>query len=191
MMIPSAVAVASGLQNFSLFTLNPPATTCVLYMMSANIVYLARRANIRRESMGTMLRYRTQRESGVSIPLYLTFLVAWQTFVMVFPVVEPVAKVCLGCCCLFYSYPNASGCGIILEPLDVQHLPLTKRSKHQIRLDWHRFSINVGPIGRDGYRHPPSRNINRPHIDIPRQGIKHWPWKRKYISAEPNLGRRK
>lgn len=73
-----------------------------------------------------------------------------------------------------YTYPNAGGVGVILEPLDVQHLKANKRAKYQIRFDWHRFSLNMGDIGRDGYRHPPSKVLNLPHLDIPQRGMKHW-----------------
>ena len=42
-----------------------------------------------------------------------------------------------------------------------------------------RFKIHIGGIGRDGYRHPPSIVTNLPHLDIPKKGLKHWPWRRK------------
>ena len=79
----------------------------------------------------------------------------------------------------FYAYPNARGVGFIFEPRDVQHLVQSKRVKHQIRFDWHRFKINIGGIGRVGYRHPTSIVTNLPHLDIPKKGLKHWPWRRK------------
>lgn len=183
MLFQSVITAVERLPTASLLTVHPVITKSVFFMLSANILYLGRRANIRNVSMGTMLRYRTQREPGVTFPMHLVFLLAWQSFVVTFPVLEPLARFCLGCCCLFYSYPNANGCGVILEPLNVQHLPLSQRSKHQVRLDWHRFSINVGPVGRDGYRHPPSRDVNRPHIDAPQLGIKHWPWKRRHVTT--------
>mmetsp|Transcript_10899 Transcript_10899/g.18066 ORF Transcript_10899/g.18066 Transcript_10899/m.18066 type:complete len:193 (-) Transcript_10899:248-826(-) len=162
------------------FTAVHPVTTACCYVISANILYLARRAHIRKVTMRTMLHYRTQRELGVSIPMYAVFLVAWQCFVMVYPLLEPLAALCLGSCCFYYSYPNAQGVGFILEPLKLQHLPLSKRSKKQVRLDWHKFSINVGAVGRDGYRHPPARELHRLHIDAPLWGIRHWPWRRRY-----------
>jgi hypothetical protein len=176
MLLPVATSVAHRIP--SLLTANPDITKTCVYMLSANLLYVARRANLRKVSMRTILHYRTQREPGVTIPMYIAFLLAWQAFVIVFPFLEPIARFCLGGCCLFYSYPNASGFGFILEPVNIQNLTLTKRSKQQIRLDWHRFSINVGAVGRNGYRHPPSREINRPHIDAPQWGVRHWPWKR-------------
>eukprot|EP00814_Leptocylindrus_danicus_P012063 CAMPEP_0116013676 /NCGR_PEP_ID=MMETSP0321-20121206/5859_1 /TAXON_ID=163516 /ORGANISM="Leptocylindrus danicus var. danicus, Strain B650" /LENGTH=67 /DNA_ID=CAMNT_0003483253 /DNA_START=286 /DNA_END=489 /DNA_ORIENTATION=- len=57
---------------------------------------------------------------------------------------------------------------------------MSKRAKRQIRLDWHRFSVNVGNVGRDGYRHPPSVELNLPHLDVPAKGWKHWPWRRRH-----------
>ena len=73
---------------------------------------------------------------------------------------------------------------MIFEPLSAQSLKQSKRTKHQIRLDWHRFKVNVGERGRDGYRHPPSVEWNLPHVDIPRRGMKHWPWRRKVIESD-------
>lgn len=182
MLIPSpATQIVHGIPKLlsSLTAVHPVATACG-YMVSANILYLARRAHIRKVTMRTMLHYRTQREPGVSIPMYAIFLLAWQCFVVLFPLLEPLAALCLGSCCFYYSYPNACGVGFILEPLELQHLPLSKRSKKQVRLDWHKFSINVGDVGRDGYRHPPARELHRLHVDAPSWGIRHWPWRRRY-----------
>lgn len=54
-------------------------------------------------------------------------------------------------------YPNASGIG----------LNVTRNSQRILGLDWHRFKIGGRKTGRF---------INRPHIDIPGKGVKHWPW---------------
>jgi hypothetical protein len=175
--LPSLMPVPPHLQH--LFATHPTLTASFVYMVAANYIYLTRRAQIRQETKITMLNYRIVREEGVSIPMHLIFLSVWQTFVALFPLVELISTHVFDYCCLFYSYPKANGCGILWEPIKVQHLPLNQRSKHQIRLDWHRFSINVGPIGRDGYRHPPSRQVNLPHLDIPQMGMKHWPWKKR------------
>lgn len=182
-MIPSLPAnvVVERLQGALCSTaLSSPAAATCCYMITSNILYLARRSHLRKQSMSTMLGYRIEREPGVSIPRYLSFLVAWQTFVVFFPILEPFMRLSLGYCCLFFSYPNAHGFGFIVEPVEVQHLPLSKRSKRQIRLDWHRFVVNLGPVGRNGFRHPPSKEMNRPHIDAPKWGVKHWPWRRRY-----------
>ena len=168
--------------NISLLStvLSSPALQTTGYMLSANVVYLARRANLRKQTMKTMLGYRLEREHGVSIPRYCSFLVAWQCAVAVFPLLEPMMKFFFNSCCLFYSYPRAQGFGFIVEPLECQHLPLNKRAKQQIRLDWHRFSYNVGGVGRNGYRHPPAVEANLPHVDAPKWGVKHWPWRRQH-----------
>jgi hypothetical protein len=181
---PSSSAVAVALQAPSsvlkMDFLSPTAsiTTAAAYMVCANAVYLARRSHLRKMSMKRLWSIRTTREEGVSRPLFCVMLCVWQAFVAVFPVAESLAKLG-GRSSFFYTYPKASGCGIILEPLNVQHLESSKRAKEQIRLDWHRFSHNVGNVGRDGYRHPPSVTGNLPHIDIPRKKMKHWPWRRK------------
>ena len=52
-----------------------------------------------------------------------------------------------------------------------------------MRLEWHRFLVNVGKPGRKfGHhagrsRHPPSVELNLPHLEFPSRGIRHWPWK--------------
>lgn len=160
--------------------LSSPGLQSAGYLLTANLVYLARRAHLRQQTMKTMLGYRLDREPGVSVPRYCSFLVAWQCVVVAFPLLEPMMKFLFNSCCLFYSYPNAHGFGFIVEPLDCQHLPLNKRAKRQVRLDWHRFNVNIGNVGRDGYRHPPAIEMNRPHLDAPGWGIKHWPWRRKH-----------
>lgn len=157
-----------------------PMVLAMSYIVGANLLYLARRAYLRKMTIGQLWKIRTTREHGVSLPLYLTFLVVWQTLVISFPLIEPVVRLGWDRVCFFYSYPNATGCGIIVEPRSVQHLKQSKRAKHQVRLDWHRFSLNIGNVGREGYRHPPSVERNLPHIDYPRRGLKHWPWRRRH-----------
>jgi hypothetical protein len=124
-------------------------------------------------------KIRTTREPGVSIRLYLAMIFTWQSLVLIFPIVELISR-CFSHVCFFYSYPNAGGVGIILEPTDVQHLKGSKRAKYQKRIDWHRFNVNIGGIGRDGYKHPPSVVMNAPHLDIPQKQMKHWPWRRRF-----------
>ena len=153
------------------------------YATITNFLYIARRSSIRKMPKRKLWEIRTTRQPGVSIRLYLAMIFTWQAFVLIFPIVEPIAR-CFSRVSFFYSYPNAGGVGIILEPTDVQHLAANKRSKRQIRFDWHRFSINVGGIGRDGYKHPPSVMMNVPHLDIPERGMKHWPWRRRHTVEE-------
>ncbi|KAL7577310.1 hypothetical protein ACA910_002049 [Epithemia clementina (nom. ined.)] len=130
--------------------------------------------------MWEIFQIRTTREIGQFSPLLFGILfLAWQILVALYPWVELVARFGFGQALFFYSYPNANGAGYILEPLTAQDLPSNQRTKLQFRLDWHRFKYNIGPIGRDGYRHPPSRIENLPHVDYPPKGIKHWPWRRK------------
>lgn len=150
-------------------------------MLVSNLAYLARRATLRKTTMWGIFQIRTVRERGVSWPMFAVFLAAWQLFVAFFPFTESFARLC-GYASFFYSYPNANGGGYILEPLWIQQAPASKRTKEQLRLDWHRFKYNVGDVGRDGFRHPPTLQRNLPHIDLPRKGLKHWPWRRKYYS---------
>ena len=151
------------------------------YVTLTNFFYIARRSNIRKMSKRKLWKIRTTREPMVSFRLYLAMILSWQAFVVIFPLVEFVAR-CFSQVSFFYTYPNAGGVGVILEPLKVQHMKASKRAKHQIRFDWHRFNLNVGDIGRDGWRHPPKAEMNVPHLDIPRWGMKHWPWRRNFKS---------
>lgn len=156
------------------------ALVALSYILVANIIYLQRRSHLRKMTKRKLLQIRTTREEGVNLGLHVTNIVAWQVFVTsIFPILEPLSRVC-GFVSFYYFYPNANGCGIIFEPLSVQHLPMKKRQRSQLRLDWHKFSFNVGKIGRDGFRHPPSVERNLPHFDVPQLQMKHWPWRRKH-----------
>eukprot|EP00986_Skeletonema_menzelii_P011665 scaffold6103_cov146-Skeletonema_menzelii.AAC.8 len=156
------------------------ALVALSYILIANAIYLQRRSHLRKMTKRKLLQIRTTREEGVNIGLHVTNILAWQVFVTsIFPILEPLSRMC-GFVSFYYFYPNANGCGIIFEPLSVQHLPMKKRQRSQLRLDWHKFSFNVGKIGRDGFRHPPSVQRNLPHIDAPLLQMKHWPWRRKH-----------
>lgn len=170
-----------GLMSSSFGSIQEQSTIFLtIYCLVANIIYLLRRSCVRNMPKRKLLQIRMTRENGVTIPLYITNLIAWQLFVnFIFPMLEPTSRV-FGYVSFYYFYPNANGLGIVFEPLSVQDQPMSKRAKHQIRLDWHRFSVNVGNVGRDGYRHPPSVERNLPHLDVPQLGWKHWPWRRKF-----------
>jgi len=146
--------------------------------MTANYFYLSRRSKLRRLPKTEILRIRTRKDPGISWKLYLVFILAWQCFVIFYPLIEPLSLI-FGHVSFYYSYPNAHGFGLIFEPLRVQDLKMPLRAKEQLRLDWHRFNLNVGNVGRDGYRHPPSVERNLPHIDFSKRGIKHWPWRKR------------
>lgn len=156
------------------------------YFFTTNMTYLLRRSHLRNMPKRKLLQTRLAREAGVSLSLYITNIIIWQLFVTtLFPILELLLRF-FGHVSYYYFYPNASGFGIIMEPLSAQLLSMSDRAKHQIRCDWHRFSVNVGAIGRDGYRHPPSVSRNALHIDMPRKGLKHWPWRRKHVSKSGN-----
>lgn len=150
------------------------------YFLLMNIIYILRRSHIRNMPKRKLLQIRLSREDGVKPTLYIINIMAWQLFVnFVFPLLELISRM-FGHVSFYYFYPNAGGFGIIFEPLSAQSFSMSKRTKSQIRCDWHRFSVNIGDIGRDGFRHPPSVERNWPHFDIPRKGWKHWPWRRKH-----------
>lgn len=192
----------------SISTIIPQNPTFAIptHFILTNIIYILRRSQIRNMSKRKLLQIRLTREDGVSLRLHATNIFVWQLFVIfIFPFLEPMSRL-FGYVSFYYFYPNASGLGtflmiyhsfilidnfrssfsfsffftgIIFEPLSAQQLSMSKRTKSQIRCDWHRFSFNVGAVGRDGYRHPPSIERNVPHLDIPKLGWKHWPWRRR------------
>ena len=179
------LAAAPTLQNSLLCPLLQsavfsPVSTSLLYVSLSNVVYLARRAQLRKTRKRDIFSIRISRDPDMSLAVYVICLAAWQGFVLIFPFTELIARL-FGYASFMFAYPNANGFGFILEPIRVQHLPSSKRVKHQIRLDWHAFSVNRGDIGRDGYRHPPAVTCNLPHADIPKWGVKHWPWRRRHV----------
>lgn len=156
-----------------------PTLATISYFLFTNMAYILRRSHIRDMSKRKLLQIRLSRGEDVSTRLYITNILSWQLFVTtVWPLLEPISRM-FGYVSFYYFYPNAGGVGVIFEPLSAQSLSMSKRAKSQIRCDWHRFSFNVGTIGRDGYRHPPSVERNWPHVDIPKRGWKHWPWRRR------------
>lgn len=196
-------SAATSIAHLDVATVGFTKTLGILaaYSLFANLLYLARRASLRRMTIRELWKIRTTREEGVSRFLFAGMLVAWQVLVLIFPFVEPCLRFWRmgrhplsppqaaayprntnrpGWTIFFYSYPKAQGGGYILEPLACQHLGANQRAKQQIRFDWHKFKYNVGPIGRDGFRHPPTVQRNLPHIDIPRYQMKHWPWRKHY-----------
>jgi hypothetical protein len=157
-----------------------PFVVIISYMILSNMLYLARRAHLRRMTMRDIWRIRTTRELGISRSLFGALILAWQLLVALYPWIEPIAWKC-GYACFFYTYPKAKGGGYILEPLSCQRLASNLRTRQQVRFDWHRFKYNVGAIGRDGYRHPPTIQRNLPHFDVPQRQVKHWPWRRRHF----------
>jgi hypothetical protein len=155
------------------------------YVLLSNFAYLARRARVRKSGGMTikkLFNIRLEREKNVSWMWYGVFVLAWQIFALtIFPWLEPLVYLGFRHVSFYYSYPNANGFGLILEPLDAQDLPMRKRQKTQKRLDWHKFTINVGPMDKYGFRHPPKKELHLPHLDVPQLGMKHWPWDRNSI----------
>ena len=98
-----------------------------------------------------------------------------------------------GLASFYYYYPNAAGAGLLIERL-TSSAP-TKKREQVLRLDWHRFNVNVGRPGRPyAYggtsRHGPSVEINVPHIDLPTRGIRHWPWRQHSgVLLRPSVAR--
>jgi len=151
-----------------------------IYAVTTNVLYLARRSHLRSCKKREIFKVRTTREEGVSRRFHVLLVLIWQLFVLsIFPLSEPLAMM-FGRTSFYFTYPNAHGFGIIAEPLRIQHLKASKRAKEQIRFDWHRFSVNIGRADRFGNMHPPSVTRNLPHLDYPKKGLKHWPWRRTF-----------
>ena len=73
--------------------------------------------------------------------LWLTMVVIWLVlFTPVWPLLELMLRPA-GLASFFVYYPKAAGCGILVERLPPD-------STQVLRVDWHRFSINVGKPGR-------------------------------------------
>ena len=94
-------------------------------------------------------------------------------FLPVYPLLEPALRT-RGLASFFYYYPSANGCGVLVERVSDR--------VQLLRLDWHRFRVNVGAPGRPYEhggcsRHPPAVELNVPHIDWPCIGVRHWPWR--------------
>jgi len=168
--------VAPPRRSLSKCSVLPVSPEIACYMAAANVTYLARRSVLHRKAPIDILRAHLLRD-GMSWFLFAVCILSWQAFAAVYPFLEAVCRVNNRASFFFY-YPKASGVGLIMEPIEVVGLPYSKRRKKQIRLDWHRFSLNVGPVSRNGFRHPPSLLLNLPHIDIPERNVKHWPWRK-------------
>jgi len=163
-------------------------TSCSVYLATVNAAYLFRRAVLHNKSPLRLLRTHLSRD-GMKFPLFIACILSWQVFAAFYPPLELVCRA-TGHASFFFYYPNACGAGIVVEPLAIVSSPYRVRRKQQIRLDFHRFTLNTGPVSRNGYRHPPTKAINRPHIDMPSRNLKHWPWRRRMRNIEdttPNV----
>lgn len=108
MLLPS-ISISTIHNNLPMLQNRALART--VYFLLANTIYICRRSNIRNMSKRKLLRIRLDREDGVSLPLYLTNILAWQMFVnFVFPLLELVSRL-FGYVSFYYFYPNARGCG--------------------------------------------------------------------------------
>lgn len=111
-------------------------------------------------------------------------------YMPVYPLLEPCLRP-FGITSFYFYYPKANGAGILIERVCSQG---GLRGEQLLRLDWHRFNINVGKPGRpyDGptggwSRHPPAVELNLPHIDLPMHGVRHWPWRQHAAVCLPKL----
>lgn len=93
---------------------------------------------------------------------------------------------------LFYDYPGANGCGMIIEERTAQQAgheyfadgaAAGRRRAQLLRLDWHRFKLCSLPVpskprsrGSEPRQHR-AVHVNLPHLDLPRAGVEHWPWR--------------
>ena len=89
----------------------------------------------------------------------------------------------------WFYYPRARGSGLIIDSRRRRRSGKRGNAAQVFRLDWHRFELNVGrayPPPNTG-RHPPSVACNLPHIDLPQNGVRHWPWRQHTDRLMPLL----
>jgi len=110
----------------------------------------------------------------------LACAVCFGLYMPAYPLIEPCLRTA-GLSSFYFYYPKANGAGMLIERVNPTS---NERGEQILRLDWHRFNVNVGKPGRayvgptGGWsRHPPTLQFNLPHIDLPTRGVRHWPWR--------------
>ena len=99
-------------------------------------------------------------------------------FLPCYPLLE-AALYPLDMACFWFYYPKARGCGLIVDSRALRRRGKRGNAAQLLRLDWHRFELNVGPsypLPNTG-RHPPRAPCHLPHVDLPQRGVRHWPWR--------------
>ena len=168
-----------------MLTFSPsPAIAATTHVVASAACYCLRRGVLHELGAREVARRHCTFESGWppgprGVAGFALSVAAWLLlYLPVYPLLEPALRV-KGIASFYYYYPNANGAGVLFERLSDR--------KQVLRLDWHRFQINVGKSGRKYAhggvsRHPPAVLLNLPHIDLPTLGVRHWPW-RQYTAV--------
>ena len=121
--------------------------------------------------------------------LHAAHVGAWTLcFLPVYPALE-LSLFPLGLASFYFYYPKARGAGIVVDSRERRRAGARGTAAQVLRLDWHRFEINVGkayPPPNTG-RHPPAVTYNLPHLDLPTFGVRHWPWRQHFDRLKPLL----
>ena len=121
--------------------------------------------------------------------LHAAHVGAWALcFLPVYPALE-LSLFPLGLASFYFYFPKARGAGIVVDSRERRRAGARGTAAQVLRLDWHRFEINVGkayPPPNTG-RHPPAVTYNLPHLDLPTYGVRHWPWRQHFDRLKPLL----
>ena len=152
------------------------------YLASSAAVYCHRRASLHSLTPREVLRRHLTKEPEwpAGIRGVVGFWMSAAIWLLGFQLCYPLLEIGLrpfGLASFYYYYPNANGFGLLVEKIKTQ-----SQKRQVLRLDWHRFNVNVGRPGRPyeyggTSRHGPSIELNLPHIDLPMRGVRHWPWR--------------
>ena len=171
-----------------------PAAAGCSYLVATVASYCLRRGALHKSQDGSplgaaeVLRRHLQYEPEWHLPhsspitgrlLHLAHVAAWLLlFQPIYPLLECALFPCDMAAFWFY-YPRANGCGLVIDSCARRRAGKRGNAAQCFRLDWHRFDLNVGkayPPPHNG-RHPPSLSFNLPHIDLPQNSVRHWPWR--------------
>ena len=178
-----------------------PVTTAHLavpacYVATSVACYCQRRGRLHKLGAAEVWRRHLDFEPGWPPGLrgIISFTAAVSVWIAVFSPIYPILEILLRpfrLAAFFYYYPNANGFGLLVERIADKKCD----REQMLRLDWHRFTVNVGKPGKPyeyggRSRHPPSVVLNLPHIDLPFRGVRHWPWRQyPHIVLRPELAR--
>lgn len=161
----------------------PIAAAAGSYVAASTALYCFRRAALHKLTAAEVLRRHLTYEPGWPAGFrgrvgFAASFIAWLAlFQPIYPLLELGLRM-NNLASFFYYYPNANGAGLLVQRISPK--------EQVLRLDWHRFNVNVGMAGKTaecglGYeyvsRHPPSMQLNRLHCDFPTMGVRHWPWR--------------
>jgi len=146
------------------------------YIVAACCYYCSRHGAFSNQSARAIFIGKFLRPKEMSHGAFLLACTGWLGFLLLYPLAEPLAAL-LGYSLFYFYYPNADGAGLIFQPRKTSWSLGRSPLSENIRLDWHRFNINVGaPLPTGGFA-PPKRQLNLPHINSAARRLRTWPWR--------------